>query len=164
MYCRIPGLQCFPAKRPHACPPHSFRRRRDSWNPPSQADSKTTFQTQGFAVLIWPWSSAMNDKSFYFEPQKSSCRLILLRSVSERCGRWFFFLNHPHNEEAFHGLILIHRKSLHNCFIELAVCGGGREREKRVCFLNNQDRILFPGLPLGARCNLFSASISTSVK
>lgn len=42
------GLTCFPAKSPHACPLLQAQNR----DPHSWADSKTTFQTQGFVVLI----------------------------------------------------------------------------------------------------------------
>lgn len=40
-------------------------------------------------------------------------------------GGTFFFLSN--SEVAFHRLALIHRKSLHNGFIELDICGGKRE-------------------------------------
>lgn len=41
-----------------------------------------------------------------------------------------FLFKQPHNELAFCRLILIHRKSLHNWFIELDICGGKRGRSK----------------------------------
>lgn len=73
----------------------------------------------------WVTTGCDVNEKLPFHPSNLCCAFVRFLGLFRRYWWCIFFLSN--SEVAFCRLTLIHRKSLHNWFIELDICGGKRE-------------------------------------